>query len=209
MRLPASGSPAGLGRRILVWGTTGSGKTTLASRLGERLCLPVIELDALFWQPAWQATPADQFRERVQEALDACPDGWVCDGNYNSRLGDLLSRQAETVIWLNLPFRVTFWRVFRRCVVRAWRRDLLWGTNRESWRLLFLDKDSLLLWAIRQRGSFESRTRQRMLALAATRRTLELRTSREVEALVGSTETARVQLVNQGVPSRLPPRQGR
>ena len=54
--------PSFAGRRILIWGATGSGKTTLARRLGEALNLSVIELDDLFWQPDWQETPAEEFR---------------------------------------------------------------------------------------------------------------------------------------------------
>ena len=38
--------------RIVVIGTPGAGKTTLARRIAGQLELPHIELDAINWQPA-------------------------------------------------------------------------------------------------------------------------------------------------------------
>jgi hypothetical protein len=40
-------------------------------------------------------------------------------------------------------------RLIRRSIKRAFRRDLLWGTNRESLSKLFLSRDSLLLYVLR------------------------------------------------------------
>lgn len=116
-----------LGRRIVVRGATGSGKTTLTRRLGALLDLPVIELDALFWQPNWAETPAPEFREKVAAALAAAPAGWVCDGAYNSRLGGLVASRGDTLIWLHLPWRVSFWRLLKRTVGRARTREPMWG----------------------------------------------------------------------------------
>ena len=104
-----------LGRRIMVRGVTGSGKSTFARQLGDIL-VPAIELDALFWRPNWQEPPRDEFRDKVTEALAGCPDGWICDGGYSGVLGDLVISQAETAIWLHLPLRVTF----PRCSSAAW-----------------------------------------------------------------------------------------
>ncbi len=47
-----SGTPIStLGQRIVVVGTTGSGKTTLAAQLALIAGCPHIELDALHWEP--------------------------------------------------------------------------------------------------------------------------------------------------------------
>ena len=99
-------------RRILILGPTGSGKTTLSQQIGECLKLPVIQLDALFHRPNWMPTPMDEFREKVRNALDAAKDGWVFEGNYLSTARDTTLPVADTVLWLRLPIRVTFWRMF-------------------------------------------------------------------------------------------------
>lgn len=57
------------GRRIVVVGTSGSGKTTMARRLAERLGYPHVELDALYWEPHWTPAPVEVFRERVRQAI--------------------------------------------------------------------------------------------------------------------------------------------
>jgi len=49
-------------RRIAVTGTSGSGKSTVARILGARLGLPVVELDALFWGPAWTEPRSEERR---------------------------------------------------------------------------------------------------------------------------------------------------
>lgn len=136
-----------LGRRIAVYGPTGSGKTTVSRELGHLLGLPVVELDALFHRPNWEPTPEDEFREKISEHLACHSDGWVCDGNYHA-IRDIVLPKAETVVWLRLPFPLVFWRLLKRTVTRAWTGESLWGTNYESWRQSFLSRDSILLWCI-------------------------------------------------------------
>ena len=44
-----------LGRRIVVTGLAGSGKSTLSLALAAKTSLPVIHLDLHFWKPGWVA----------------------------------------------------------------------------------------------------------------------------------------------------------
>ena len=50
--------------RVVVVGSTGSGKTTLARQLSRLLDVPHTELDALNWEANWTAAPTDVFRQR-------------------------------------------------------------------------------------------------------------------------------------------------
>lgn len=140
------------GRRIVVHGCSGSGKSTLARRLGERTGLRVIELDALFHQPGWTPTPAPEFRARVLAALEAAEHesgGWIVDGNYGSKLDDLVSSRAELAIWFDLPRPLVMWRIVRRSLRRATLREELWNGNRERWRNLvsWRPEDNIIRWA--------------------------------------------------------------
>jgi adenylate kinase family enzyme len=137
--------------RIVVIGTTSSGKSTLASRLAERLEIDFIELDALYWEPNWQAAPLEIFRARVEKALHA--ERWVVAGNYHV-VRDLIWPKAEVIIWLDYSLWRIFWQLTRRTFARWWSQELLWGTNREPlWaHLKFWSKESLYNWLFKTYG---------------------------------------------------------
>ena len=176
---------APIGRRIAVNGPTGSGKSTLARQLGDRLGLPVIELDALFHRPNWEPTPEDEFRAKVLAELDKSADGWVCDGNY-SMVREIVLPRADTIVRLRLPWRVSFWRLLKRTITRARTKEPLWGTNYESWRMASLSRDSILLWSITHHRA-HARNFERNLERTPHRASvIELRSSREVAAFLVS-----------------------
>jgi len=132
--------------RIAVAGDTGSGKSTLASALARRLGVPHVELDALHWEPGWTAAPREVFRQRADATLP--PDGrWVVDGNYRA-VRDISWGRATTLVWLDYPLPLVFWRLTRRILWRGIARMELYNGNRESlWTHLFT-RDSLFLWLL-------------------------------------------------------------
>jgi adenylate kinase family enzyme len=139
--------------RIVVVGSSCSGKTTYARRLSTILGTPHIELDALHWLPNWVERPLDDFRARVAEA--ASSDRWVVDGNYG-KARDLIWPRATSIVWLNYGFPTVMARALRRTLRRALSAEELYSGNKESLRKAFLDRDSLLLWVI---TSFRRRRR--------------------------------------------------
>lgn len=83
-------------RRVRVVGNSGAGKTTLARRLAAALSVPHLELDAVHHRPGWTEATVEQFQADLRVLLDAAPDGWVADGNYRSKVGDLLQPPPTT-----------------------------------------------------------------------------------------------------------------
>ena len=136
-------------RKINVKGTSGAGKSTFGAELARRLGLAYVELDALHHGPNWSEPTAEEFRDRVREAMAAAPQGWVIDGNYDTKLGDTVVGAADTVVWLDLPLAVKLPRLWRRTLHRI-RDDVeLWGGNRETWRDQFASRQSIFVWTIR------------------------------------------------------------
>ncbi len=103
-------------QRVAIIGSCGAGKTTLAKSLGERLDLPVIHLDAHYWQPGWQATDADEWQKIQQKLVKG--DRWIIDGNYGSTM-DIRLTAADTIVWLDFSRYLCLWRVFKRSFLSA------------------------------------------------------------------------------------------
>lgn len=98
-------------QRVAIIGSCGAGKSTLAVNLGKKLDLPVIHLDAYYWQSGWQETDAPQWLQ-IQEKLIK-QNRWIIDGNYGNTL-DIRLAVADTVIWLDFNRYLCLWRVCKR-----------------------------------------------------------------------------------------------
>ena len=163
-------------KRVLVIGSAGAGKSTLARRLGELLGLEVIHLDRLFWHSGWVETPREQWRERVLELL--ARESWIMDGNYSNTF-DLRFPACDTIIFLDLSRYLCVWRVVRRRLLyrRRNRPDMPAGCD-----------ERLDMQFIRWIWTYPQRTRPRVFEMlsahAATKRFIHLRSPREVESFL-------------------------
>lgn len=148
MTRPVADQPAKVPppRRVVVLGTTGTGKSTLAAEVAHLLGAEHVELDSLHHGPNWTPRPVEEFTRTVEEIAQR--PRWVVDGNYVDRVSGSLWPQADVVIWLDLPLWVIVPRIVRRTVVRILGRAELWNGNRERWSAL-LGRNSLLVWAVR------------------------------------------------------------
>lgn len=133
-------------RRVVVRGTSGSGKTTMARRIAGVLGVQHVELDAIFHQPDWTPLPDEDFVERVGDLAET--DGWVACGNYR-QVAHLLVDRADTIVLLDLPRTVVMRRIVARTLRRVARHEELWNGNLERWRnLCSLDPEqSVIAWA--------------------------------------------------------------
>ena len=184
-----------IGKRIHVIGNSCSGKSTLAARLAEALDAPVVELDAINWQPGWvglNATDPDELARRIREATRG--ERWVVAGSYTKISQRTFWPRLDTVVWLDLPLRLVVWRFLRR-TWRRWRSgELIWGTNYERfWPhfMIWSKEDSLLTWIVTQ----HARKRRDMIAHRSEPRWrhirfVRLRSAREVQELAGSVTAA-------------------
>ena len=170
-------------RRIAVVGTTGSGKTTLARRLAERLGVPHIELDALFWGPDWTPVEGEVFLARIRSAIAA--ERWVSDGNYVGSTDAMLWTAADTLVWLDYSIARIYRQLFVRTTTRSINKVELWSGNTESLRKGFMSRDSLFVWALKSHW----RHRREWVAKLTTPefahlRVVRLRSPRATEAYV-------------------------
>jgi len=171
--------PRELGARISLLG--GGGKTTLGRALSRATGLPHIELDALHHLPNWAERDRDDFRSVVAAALEDATDGWIADGSYSGKLHDMVTGQADTVIFLNMPWRV----MFRRILVREFRRahdgKPVCGENVVTWRRA-LSRESLWWYHVQTRRAYLDRPNRLKDRVPASTPIVELRSPRELNA---------------------------
>ena len=101
-------------KRVIVIGCGGAGKSTFSRNLSDKLDIPVYHLDKLFWNRGWISTPQDEFDNKIQELANR--DKWIIDGNY-IRTFDMRAERADTIIFINMPTYVCFYRVIKRRVM--------------------------------------------------------------------------------------------
>jgi adenylate kinase family enzyme len=126
---------------------SGNGKTTFGRELARRLDVEFVEVDALVHGPNWVETPDAELRALLEPVLAA--DGWVIDGAYQEKLGDLVLESADVIVWLDLPIRVWLPRLIRRSWRRIRGREQIWNDNRETLRTAVWGRESLIVWALR------------------------------------------------------------
>ncbi len=140
-------------QRVLIAGSTGAGKSTLAAELARRHRLPYTELDSLFHGPGW--VPRPEFLDDVRAVISG--DRWISEWQYDEARPLLLAR-ADTLIWLDFPRRTVMHRVLRRSLRRALLRERAFNGNTEGlWN--WLDPGHPVRWA----WSNHARARARLL----------------------------------------------
>ncbi|EIC86336.1 shikimate kinase [Serratia sp. M24T3] len=134
--------------KINVIGTSGSGKSTFARQLAQKLAIPYIEMDALFWQTNWQGSTDEQLFEKLEQAI--AQPAWVLDGNYR-RSQPIKWRDIDLIVWVDYSFGRTLYQAVKRAIMRASSGQELWvGTgNRETFRRSFFSRESIILWTLK------------------------------------------------------------
>jgi adenylate kinase family enzyme len=164
----------------IIASASGNGKTTLGRELARRLGVPFVELDRLVHRPGWIEIADDELRAQLEPIVAS--DGWVIDGSYQRKVGDLVLEAADVVVWLDLPLRVWLPRLVRRTWRRVRGREEISNGNRESLASALWGRDSLFVWALR---THVGRRREWPRALARLP-VVRLRTPGEVERFLAA-----------------------
>lgn len=98
-------------QRVVIYGCSGSGKSTFACRLGSMTGLPVVHIDQLFWLAGWRERPKDEFFCAMQQIVDT--DRWIIEGGSLSTFPMRLAR-ADTLVLFKRGRLICLWRVLKR-----------------------------------------------------------------------------------------------
>ncbi len=124
-------------KKIIIIGCPGSGKTTLAKKLGKKLCLPVVHLDKLWWRDNWQNVSREEFDCLLMKELQK--DEWIIDGNF-SRTIPLRMQYCDSVIYLDFSvYTCLFGAIERRIKNYGKSRDDMGGNCKEKFDKEFIE----------------------------------------------------------------------
>jgi adenylate kinase family enzyme len=97
--------------KIVIIGSPGAGKSTLARKLYSILNIKVVHLDRIFWQPGWKEKPRGTRIDILQERVRI--KQWIIEGTYLSSSEPRLNA-ADTIIFLDIAPSLCLWRIFKR-----------------------------------------------------------------------------------------------
>lgn len=98
-------------QRIMIIGGPGSGKSTVARRLGAATGLPVVHIDPMFWAPGWVQRSVDETYAMIEQAVRG--PAWIFEGNNTPTLA-MRAERADLILFLDLPRRLRMWRLVKR-----------------------------------------------------------------------------------------------
>lgn len=102
--------------RIMIFGFSGGGKSTLARKMGEILGIEPTHFDAIHWLPNWTESTREYKREIIKPILER--DRWIIEGNYHHIYWNERAQKADTVIFIDVN-RFT-------CIYQAWKRSRIY-----------------------------------------------------------------------------------
>ena len=177
-------SAVSVGRRVIVTGLAGSGKSTFAVALAAKTGLPVLHLDLCFWKPGWVAPSETEWRETQRAVLAG--DAWIADGNYGETL-DLRLQRADSVVVLDMPW----WLCSGRALLRGFRMpgELPSGCEYSRW-LRWRDEWMLAVRVWRNRRSDPQRERELIARYGQSVAVHVLQSKRAVEKFLARVDAA-------------------
>lgn len=97
--------------RICIFGRPGSGKSTFAFKLHQKIGLPVYYLDQFYFKENWAKSDYQQFLAMQHDIVDQ--NQWIIDGNCLKSL-QIRYERADIVLYFNYFRLVCLFRLIKR-----------------------------------------------------------------------------------------------
>lgn len=99
-------------KKVAVFGKPGSGKSTLSKALASASGIPLHPLDAIVFKPNGERVARPDYDAAHMQILNS--ERWIIDGfgpidSFYQRL-----EQADTLIYIDLPYPLSYWLVTKR-----------------------------------------------------------------------------------------------
>lgn len=118
-------------KKILVIGTSGSGKSTHAKQLSEILDIKFFPSDNFYWEESWKITSHEKVLEHIKSVV--VQKEWILDGNFETER-ELVWKLSDCIIWLDYSLTVVIWQVITRNFRWLLTRQTIWSGNRMTFQ---------------------------------------------------------------------------
>lgn len=146
-------------KRIVVIGSSCSGKTSLGKQLHVDMQIPHLDLDEIVWLPNWLKRPNEEAEQLLADFVNM-HDSWVITGNYTGMSSSISWPKATHVVWLHYPLHTIMYRYFTRTYKRIITKEPVCNGNYESVYNTFFAEEPLLPWILKHYKRQNDRFRQ-------------------------------------------------
>ena len=164
--------------KIAIIGYSGSGKSTTAAILSEKLNIPALHLDTIHFLPGWVERSREDELALLEKFMSG-HDSWIIDGNYSGLHYEKRMTEADKIIFFDFPRLV--------CLVRAFRRYLKnRGCTRSSMAEGCQEKFDLefILWILCKGRSRSIRSRYENVMAQYPDKIIRLRSQSQLDAFL-------------------------
>ncbi len=171
-----------MSQKIIITGTTCTGKTTLGKRLALKTSITQIDLDELHFLPNWVEKEKAIFVQDVLKATNGL-DNWIITGSYQTLLKDTIWQEASVIVWLDYPLHLIIRRFFIRTWTRVLYKEKCCGENYETLGRVF-SKESLFLWIFKSYWHRKNRMNNWMNGIFSHKKWIVLQRPKEEKKLM-------------------------
>ncbi|KNH12748.1 MULTISPECIES: adenylate kinase [Vibrio] len=99
-------------KKVAVFGKPGSGKSTVSKALASATNLPLHQLDSLVYKPSGELVDKEVFKDIHDKIINS--ETWILDGLGPISLFYQRLEEADTLVYIDLPYSVSYWFVTKR-----------------------------------------------------------------------------------------------
>ena len=101
-------------KKVAVFGKPGGGKSTLSKELAAATGIELYPLDLIEYQKNGKRVPPSEYAKAHEKLINS--ENWIIDGFGSLDSFWLRINAADTIVYIDLPYRVHYWWVTKRLI---------------------------------------------------------------------------------------------
>ncbi|CAB5496163.1 hypothetical protein THERMOT_464 [Bathymodiolus thermophilus thioautotrophic gill symbiont] len=111
-------------KKIAVFGKSGGGKSVFSKKLSLATGIPLFPLDLIEYSKGGEKVSKDEYLQKYHDILNT--EFWIIEGFGTMETFIKRLQEADTLIYINLPMRIHYWRVTKRLLLSPFTKPEGW-----------------------------------------------------------------------------------